>query len=179
MIILEPHLPSFQKARFWIDELPRMSGASQIKQTIQLESFFSTPVQYGQAAIEWLVPIGFPMYGLLGGEILPASHSFTIEVYLQEKPSEIFVDTIAPNPEQVKCGLLPDFVEAVVQGFCESLKQEQLPCGILRCHIAACCDVGSSEIVFFSLARYLFRLLLKKEVPDYESILKNLSLSRT
>jgi hypothetical protein len=112
------------------------------------------------------------MYGLLGAELQPAEEGFTIKLASTSSPLAPFEDAIASKTsEDVRGGLLDEYVQAVVDGMSEAAKQRQvLPRATVTCNLAACGMVGSSEAIFNALGKVLLNLLLMPEEPNEESV---------
>lgn len=172
MILTDFQLPGYQRARCWVDELPEIPKLTTPTRTVRIDATKGNAVQTRQAAIEWLVPRGTSMYGLLGAELRPAEKGFTIELASTGSPLAPFEDAIASKTsEDVRGGLLDEYVQAVVEGMSEAAKQRQvLPCATVTCNLAACGMVGSSEAIFYALGKALLNLLVMSEELSEQSI---------
>lgn len=172
MIIENVQLQGYQRARCWINDLPEIPKVASLKHSVEHKSSGEQIVVKRKAAIEWLVPSGISMYGLLGAELTPAKSGFTIEIASVRAPMGSFDDAIASKAsEDVRVGLLDEYSEAVFEGMSEiAVTKVALPCAKLTCDIAACGMVGSSEIIFKALGRALISLLLMPDEPNEECV---------
>lgn len=172
MIIDEFQLSGYQSARCWVDELPDLARLKNVTRTVRHDSDLFTPVQSRQAALEWLVPRGNLMYGLLGGEVRSADNGFTINIASTTKPLAPFNGAMVSGAsDEVRGGLLEEYEQAVVDGMNEAIDQwEMLPSATVTCDLAACGMVGSSDVIFRALGRSLINLLIMREAPNKDAI---------
>jgi len=172
MILTDFQLSGYQRARCWVNELPGIPRLESITRTVSLDSYSKCAVQDRLAAIEWLVPKGISMYGLLGADLRPAKGGFTINLASTGIPLNPFEDAIASkNYEEVRGGLLDEYAETVLEGMRVAANQQPaLPCATVTCDLAACGMVGSSKSIFNALGKALLNLLLMREKPIEENI---------
>jgi hypothetical protein len=165
-------LPGYQRARCWIDEFPNIPRLSNPNRIIEIEGSSGETVKVRHAAIEWLAPKGFPMYGLLGGELRPDDAGFSIEIASTPVSLDPFEDAIASKQsDDVRGGLLDEFVHAVVDGMIESAKKQvNLPRATISCDIGVCGMVGSTPLIFKILGKALFEILIMREESDERDI---------
>ena len=172
MILTDFKLPTYQLARCWIDELPDIGKLTSLTHTVKIDTANAIIARSRRVAIEWLVPIGFPMYGLLGGEMSAAAEGFTIKLATTDKPLANFEGNIASmTSDVVRCGLLEEYAQAVMNGMSAAAnKIHTLPRATLICNIAACGMVGSSEMIFSALGKALVNLLVMSEEPNTKNV---------
>ena len=76
-------LSGLKESRVWIDESP-IDGGGTIAFRRSLKSDSDVPIESRRIVVEVMVPVGFPMYGLLGASLDPSAEGFEILVYLKK-----------------------------------------------------------------------------------------------
>lgn len=172
MILTNFKLTGFQRARCWVDEFPKIPRLTSVTQVNWIEDVYGGVARNRQIAIEWVVPRGVSFYGLLGAELRPAETGFKIELASTNKLLDHFEDAIASKAsEEVRCGLLEEYVPAVLEGMNQATKQlGLLPRGGVVCNIAACGMVGSNAAIFKALGNAVLRLLITEEKLNEETV---------
>ena len=172
MIFTDFEFDTYQRARCWIDELPRIPRLTGSSDVVRLDSTSDSSANARRAAVELLVPRGVAMYGLLGASVEPADEGFAIEIAYTTENLGRYEETIASqSSDEVRCGLHEEYLQAVVSGMTDAAMQlGSLPRGKVTCDVAACGAVGSCGFIFTALGSALVKLLLLNESPTLQNV---------
>jgi hypothetical protein len=112
------------------------------------------------------------MYGLLGGHLeAEASDRLRIDVSVSAAKERKFVDSLAMKGDDVRVGLPPEYVQAVLAGVKSAMAQlNAVTAGKLSINCAAHGAIGSSEVIYKHLGAILIKLfnLTSSEPSDDE-----------
>jgi hypothetical protein len=148
--------------RVWLSELPMQKvGYDAItekrypaSQTLGIATGF-------KVAAEVLIPRGGrSLYGLLGGEFLPAAgDQLLVSVPTLKTASTLrYQGALAEQFDMVSCGLLNEYAEFVIQGVDAAVKERsELSSGSLSMVCSAYGEVSSNSQIFESLGYWITR----------------------
>lgn len=142
------------KARVWPDEMPDMAYTAA---NVEERSVAAGPAMTLRpcAAVEMLVPRGpLPMYGALGVLFTPAAGgALIIRAGAVDAGAVPFKNALAGSIDEVRTGLLSEFVAPVLKGLMTGGEAAGLGAGVLMVTHAACGRVGSNAWLFERLGR--------------------------
>jgi hypothetical protein len=166
-------LSRHRKARVWLDEVP--SAEFEPTGFVRREvSRGSSPIPAkGIAAVELMVPRGATAsYGLLGAQMLDSERhvgEVTVGILGDGPP---MLDSLALMPDNVRVGLLEEYVDGVVLGVKGVVKTGWHFEGNLHFRWAAHGTVGSSSAFFAEIASLVARLLSGATSPTPGDIVR-------
>jgi hypothetical protein len=169
-MMFEIGLPYHRQARVWIDDTPPASFEAD--ETIERvhpagEAGF-LPTR--RVAVELFIPKGARvLYGLLGAEFRPSqSGELYVLVNALSSGGPLLDDPLlAPLLDEVRIGLPPSYVEAVLEGVTLVSASSLLP-GTLLFQNAAHGVVSSCNAIFKVLSLTVVRLLMMNQIPTKE-----------
>ena len=166
-------LERFRKARFWLNDAPAIDKNVVQSHMRRLRSGECDTVESRRVVVEISVPVGFTMYGLLGGRIEPLEDGFELEIRSGEGVA-FSQALVSADLDEVRTGLADEYVAAVVESLeeCVAHRIDSLPQARITIDIAACGAVGSNEIVFRKLSKVLFESLISTPIPTRDSMQK-------
>jgi hypothetical protein len=165
-------LSGLKESRVWIDESPIDGGGTiAFRRSVKADS--DVPVESRRIVVEVMVPVGFPMYGLLGASIDPSAEGFEILVKSASSDGVIYPQSLlSPDVDEVRVGLCDEYVDAVSESLQQGLlgRLGTLPRARLTFDIAAHGAAGSNNHVFRKLADVVFESLLSGEPTTFATV---------
>ncbi len=178
MNVLDISLERYRKARVWINDSPIDTIDSSSAFIRRFAASKSGNVEPRRVVVEVAVPMGFTMYGLLGGKIEPNVEGFEICVQASSDIGTPYSNAlVSADADDIRCGLTDEFVPAVRSAIeeCAMRHIDELPNGRLTIDVAACGSVGSNQVVFTKLASILFDALVATTQPTEDSLRQSLN----
>jgi hypothetical protein len=160
------------KGHVWLDDMPDMAyDAARVEEC-------STAAGPGKAlrphaAVEILLPRGpMALYGALGVMFTPgAGNALMIHVGAADAGMDLCKDALAAAIDEVRTGLLPEFVDAALKGLLAGAQAVGLGAGVLMVTHAACGHVGSNSWIFERLGRAAVTALTAPAEINWEAAL--------
>jgi hypothetical protein len=178
MNVLEIPLERYQKARAWINDSPINPSKDPDALFEKMDASSLEGVEPKRIAIEVAIPIGFTMYGLLGGQIQPCEGGFELVVKSMGDSVTSYAEAlVSADSDDIRCGLADEFLPIVVRSLKESVSEriDSLPNARLTIDVAAHGAVGSNQIVFKKLAELLLDSLIGSGIPTQESLSQSIN----
>lgn len=175
--MIEVGLGRLGRARLWDGpEVPAFDGARVAARVLPAGAAVSRPSR--SLAVEVVIPRGAVVaYGMLGAAF-SSDGAAALETTVLAGVGAEFSGSLAIAPETALLGVPGEYAEGIISGFLRGAeKVEPLPGGSLVFDRGAHDLVGSSPIVFTSLAACVTRLLLGDEQPWETTLAQELGLS--
>jgi hypothetical protein len=168
--MLTVRLGRLGKGRVWLDDMPDMAyDAARVEEC-------STAAGPGKAlrphaAVEMFLPRGpVAMYGALGVMFTPgAGNGLMIHVGAADVGMDLCKDALAAAIDEVRTGLLPEFVDAALKGLLAGAEAVGHGAGVLMVTHAACGRIGSNSWIFERLGRAAVIALTTPAETDWET----------
>lgn len=124
--------------------------------------------------LELLLPFHASYYAVLGAKYtqVTGSDSLHIEARYLDANTENYENTIAYNKKTVYKGLSKEYVETVLKTAIEYSQYNNVPSGKIVFDAAACCEVGSSTLLFRIVTKIVLHSLLNEQYPVSDSAIK-------
>jgi hypothetical protein len=172
MTVITNSLGGLKECRVWIDESPiDCGGVIAVRRSARSDT--DVVAQRRQVVVEVMIPVGFPMYGLLGASLTPSDDGFEILVKSTSSDGRTFEESLVPpDVDDVRVGLCDEYVDAVSDSLQQCLKRHlgSLPRARLTVDIAAHSAAGSNNHVFQKLAKVVFEALVSQEPATAASV---------
>jgi len=125
--------------------------------------------------LELLLPYHASNYATLGAKYTPSTdNSLHLEVRYLTTNAESYENTLALNKRTVFKGLSKEYVETVLKTSVEYLQNNSSPSGKIAFDTAACCELGSSPLIFKIATKIVLQLLLNECYPVSEDVVKSI-----
>ncbi|WP_010582388.1 hypothetical protein [Schlesneria paludicola] len=173
MSVFEFALEKYRNARVWINASPIEANNSPSFCSRKFEARRTGIVDERRIVIEIAIPMGFTMYGLLGGKIESSEGGFDIIVNSSMEDGCLFPSTlVSTDSDELRIGLSDEYLPVVTKSFeeCVARQMFDLPNARLTIDVAARGSVGSNPMVFKKLSQIIFEALVGPVQPSKESL---------
>jgi hypothetical protein len=178
MSVFDMFFERYRNARVWINDSPVEPSISTSTYARKIEASRTGIVEEKRIAIEVAIPMGFTMYGLLGGKIESSDGGFELAVKSSGDQGPLFSGAlVSADSEEVQIGLSDEYLPAITKSLedCINRQMNELPYARLTIDVAACGSIGSNPMVFKKLSRVLFDALVGAECPTEESLWQSIN----
>lgn len=126
--------------------------------------------------LELMLPSNASYYALIGAQYIPGfDDNLHIEVRYTEGNTENYENTLAYSKKTVFKGLCKEYAETVQKTASNFLQScDRIPSGKIVFDVAACCEVGSSPLIFRIATKIVLQVLLSKEQPVSDESIKSI-----
>jgi len=165
-------LGGLRESRVWFDETP-IEGRGTITVCRSAASNKDLVFLPRRIVVEVMIPVGFPMYGLLGASLEPSDDGFEVLVKSTPADGAIYPKALVPaDVDEVRVGLSEEYVDAVREALQHSIQVNlgSLPQARIMFDVAAHGAAGSNNHVFGKLAVVVFESLLSREPATGTSV---------
>lgn len=169
-------LDKTKKVRISFENVSELVTNNNNKLEIDLKSNISTIKEIRYFTIELLLPYHTSYYAALGAKYIPeiGDECLHIEVRYSNTNTERYENTLAYNKRTVFKGLSNEYVDSVLKTSVDYLKYNTIPSGKIVFDVAACCEVGSSPLLFKIITKIVLQVILNEKYPVSDDVIKSI-----